>query len=236
MDLSIIIVNYNCIEFINKCVGSILSFLPDDSKGNGLKAFSWELIIVDNYSTDNSTGYLKKITEQYNNFSLIVNKSNEGFSKASNEGARKAKGEFLLFLNPDTEFIREGIEEVLEFYRNKITGKKIGIIGVKILNPDGSLQYSCRSFPMISRQFYESFFLYRIFKKSKIFGSYFMSYWDHNSKMEVDWLTGAFMLLKKEIFFMVGGFDENYFMYSEDTDLCLKVKRAGFSNYYFDTF
>ena len=101
---------------------------------------------------------------------------------------------------------------------------------------DGTIQFSARSFPTLARQFYESYFLYRIFRKSRIFGSYFLSWWDHESIREVDWLTGSFMFIKKDYFIKAGMFDEDYFMYSEDTDLCLKLHRMNFKNYYFPYF
>ncbi|MCL5070227.1 MAG: glycosyltransferase, partial [Actinobacteria bacterium] len=92
------------------------------------------------------------------------------------------------------------------------------------------------NFPTLARQFYESYFLYKVFSRSKIFGSYFLSYWDHENIRKVDWLSGAFMLIKKEVFEKIGGFDEDYFMYSEDADICLRLSRAGFKNYYFSQY
>jgi GT2 family glycosyltransferase len=227
LDLSIIIVNYNGFNYIKKCLESI---------STNFEPFLWEVIVVDNGSIDESINYLRKIKSKNSNFYLIENINNYGFAKASNIGAVKANGEFLLFLNPDTEIIQGGIKDIVNFCRGQSTREKIGVVGAKVINPDGTLQYSCRSFPTIARQFYESFFLYRIFKNSKVFGSYFLSYWDHNRTIEVDWLTGAFMLLKKDTFFSVGGFDEDYFLYSEDTDLCLKFNRSGFKNYYFNSY
>ncbi|MBM3711963.1 MAG: glycosyltransferase family 2 protein, partial [Actinobacteria bacterium] len=219
MDLSIIIISYNSRPFIKKCLESIFLFF----NGKKNKAdFGWEVVIVDNASGDGSAEFIeKKISEaELSKIRLIKLSENSGFSKASNIGAKNCSGEFLLFLNPDTEIIQEGLENVLKFYNVKARTEKIGIIGAKILNSDGSLQYSCRSFPTLARQFYESFFLQRLFKKSRFFGSYFMTYWDHDDSKKVDWLTGAFMLILRNTFFQAGCFDEDYFIYSEDTDLC----------------
>ncbi|MBM3709910.1 MAG: glycosyltransferase family 2 protein [Actinobacteria bacterium] len=231
LNLSIIIINYNSKLYIKKCIESIFLFF--NSKKNDVK-FGWEIIIVDNASNDGSVEFIeKKISEaELFNIRLIKLSDNSGFSKASNIGAKNCRGEFLLFLNPDTEIIQEGLENILKFYNEKLKTEKIGVIGVKILNPDGSLQYSCRSFPTLARQFYESFFLQRLFKKSRFFGSYFMTYWDHYDNKKVDWLTGAFMLICRETFFQAGCFDEDYFIYSEDTDLCLRLVKNGFINYY----
>ena len=229
MELSIIIVNFNSLTFIRKCLESMFSMLE-------IKDFKWEVVVVDNNSSDGSIDYLKNLQSQFDNFSFTTSSQNNGFAKASNIGAGNALGEFLLLLNPDTEFIETGMQKVLDFFNSKNEVEKIGIIGAKLLNPDNSIQYSCRSFPTLARQFYESFFLYRIFSRSKIFGSYFLSGWKHESIRKVDWLSGAFMLIKKEVFKRIGGFDEDYFMYSEDADICLRLSRAGFKNYYFSQY
>jgi len=201
-----------------------------------IKGFKWEVVVVDNNSSDGSIDYLKNLQSQFDNFSVIVSSQNNGFAKASNIGAGSASGEFLLFLNPDTEFIETGMQKVLDFFNSKNKMEKIGIVGAKLLNPDSSIQHSCRSFPTLARQFYESYFLYKIFSRSKIFGSYFLSGWNHENIRKVDWLSGAFMLIKKEVFERIGGFDEDYFMYSEDADICLRLSRAGFKNYYFSQY
>lgn len=230
MKLSIITVNYNSLSFIRKCIESMFSTLKAED-------FEWEAIIVDNNSTDGSTGYLKNLQSRFENIRIISSNQNNGFAKASNTGAEIASGEFLLFLNPDTEFIETGMKEVLDFFSSENEGTgKIGVVGVKLLNPDNSLQYSCRSFPTLARQFYESYFFHKMFHRSRIFGSYFLSYWDHENIREVDWLSGAFMLIGRKVFEKTGGFDEDYFMYSEDADICLRLSRTGFKNYYYNRY
>ncbi len=219
MDLSIIIVNYNSLNFIKPCLKSL----------EKIEGLSWEALIFDNGSKDGSIDYLNSISKSKKNFKLFNAKKNLGFSLASNLAANEARGDFLLFLNPDTELIGGNIKDLINFYNSK---ENIGLIGPKLVNPDGSLQYSCRSFPTIGRQFYESYFLHRCFKDSKIFGSYFLSWWDHSHVSEVDWLSGAFLLILKKTFAKSGGFDSRFFMYSEDTDLALKLKRKGYKNYY----
>jgi len=200
------------------------------------EGFKWEIVVVDNNSTDGSIEYFKNLQSHFNNFNVIASDKNRGFAQASNRGAESALGEVLLFLNPDTEFIETGMQKVLDFFNSKNKIEKIGIVGVKILNSDNSLQYNCRSFPTLARQFYESYFLSRVFSGSRIFGSYFLSDWNHEDIRKVDWLSGAFMLVKKEVFGKIGGFSEDYFMYSEDADICLRFSRAGFKNYYFSRY
>ncbi len=226
MDVSIIIVSYNSIDFIKGCIKSIEKSL--DEKGP-----VYEILVVDNNSDDGSVEYLSGISRENERLNLIANKSNAGFSAASNKGALEARGKYLLFLNPDTGFISGNLNDLINFYNEKEKSEKVGVVGAKILNTDGTLQYTPRSFPTLARQFYESYFLYRIFKKSRIFGSYFLSWWDHSSIKEVDWLSGSFLFVKKDYFLQAGMFCEDYFMFSEDTEICLKLYRQNFKNYYF---
>ena len=229
MDISIIIVNYNSLDFIKECISSI-------RKHDEKNRLACEILVVDNNSSDGSVKYLKKQDKRNNSFYLVENKNNVGFSRASNIGALKAKGKYLLFLNPDTRFISGSLGELVDFYSKEDEASRPGVVGAKILNSDRTLQLSPRSFPTLARQFYESYFLYRIFKKSRIFGSYFLSWWGHNSQEEVDWVAGSFMFVRKDYFMEAGMFDEDYFMYSEDCDLCLKLRRKGHKNYYFPYF
>lgn len=232
MDISIIIVNYNSLDFIRKCIESIGKLIDESG-------INCEVIIVDNNSGDGSVEYLKEKSKEDGRFRLIANSSNTGFSRASNIGALEAGGNYLLFLNPDATIAGGKFKDLIDFYSEKDNGdkgEKAGIVGVKILNTDKTIQFSPRSFPTLARQFYESYFLHRIFKKSRIFGSYFLSWWDHENIKEVDWLTGSFMFIKKDYFLKVGMFDEDYFMYSEDSDLCLKLHKMNFKNYYFPYF
>ncbi len=239
MDLSIVIVNYNSLDFISRCLESISRALSGRDAGSMI---DYEVIVVDNCSEDGSIEYLKKLVgnpgnnSQARKLTLIECAKNTGFSTASNLGADASKGDYVLFLNPDTLLPTESFSGVLSFLKEKNKYGKAGVLGVKTINPDGSLQYSCRSFPTLARQFYESYFLHKLFKRSRIFGSYFMTFWDHNQEREVDWLSGSFMLIRRNEFKQIGGFDEGYFIYSEDTDLCLRLKLEGFSNYYYSKY
>jgi GT2 family glycosyltransferase len=209
--------------------GLISSHISEDADG-----FFYEIIIFDNGSSDGSTQYIEKEALTNKKIKLLKSKQNEGFCRGSNIAVKSAAGKYLVFLNPDTRILEGNIKILIDFQEDKESlGEKVGITGVKTINQDGTLQYSSRAFPTISRQFFESFFLFKIFRKSGFFGSYFMTWWDHKNIMEVDWLSGSFMFIKKEIFNSINGFDEDYFMYSEDTDICLKLKRKGFTNYYY---
>ncbi len=231
MDISIIIVNFNGLGIIENCINSIYKYMGSKN-GN---SFLYEIIVADNASKDGSAQVLSEMAADCgrNNLKVILLGKNHGFACASNIASKAAKGEYLLFLNPDTEFIEYGFEKFADFYKKKSDEGKVGAAAVKLLNDDMSIQYNCRSFLTLARQFYESFFLSRLFKKSEVFGSYFMTFSDHGSIMEVDWLSGAFMFISSNVFFKAGGFDEDYFMYSEDSDICLRLARLGYKNYYY---
>jgi len=231
MDISIIIVNFNGFGIIEDCINSIYKYIASKTGGGSL----YEIIVADNASHDASPQMLEEMAKssKRDNLKIILLEKNHGFAQACNIAAKDAKGDYLLFLNPDTEFIEDGFEKFTGFYEKKSASGKIGAAAVKLLNDDMSIQYSCRSFLTLARQFYESFFLSRLFKKSGIFGSYFMTFSDHDSIMEVDWLSGAFMFIRRDIFFKAGCFDADYFMYSEDSDICLKLVRMGYKNYYY---
>ncbi|MHB1345990.1 MAG: glycosyltransferase family 2 protein [Candidatus Humimicrobiaceae bacterium] len=255
-EISFIIVSYNSLAFIKDLLDSFKIInsrvFPREAKNknedssennSNLKVYDsdknsaggfYEIVIFDNGSSDGSAQFIENKALTDSNIRLIKSADNLGFCRASNLAAKSANGKYLIFLNPDTKILEGNIEAIAGFLEGReALGEKIGIIGVKTVNNDGSLQYSARSFPSISRQFFESFFLFKIFFRSRIFGSYFMTWWDHVNIMQVDWLSGSFMFVKKEVFELVNGFDEDYFMYSEDTDLCLRLKRKGFKNYYY---
>ncbi|MBM3700991.1 MAG: glycosyltransferase family 2 protein [Actinobacteria bacterium] len=232
MDVSIIIVNFNGLGIIEDCIRSIYKYAGSEKS---IGSFSYEIIVADNASYDGSARMIEEMAgcKGRGNLKVILLEKNYGFAHASNVAAKASGGDYLLFLNPDTELIEPGLESFIDFYKKKSASGKTGAAAVKLLNDDMSLQYSCRSFLTLARQFYESFFLSRLFKKSRVFGSYFMTFSNHGQTMEVDWLSGAFMFIARDIFFAAGCFDMDYFMYSEDSDLCLKLARLGYKNYYY---
>lgn len=236
---SFIIVNYNGLDYLKELVDSLAKLDDSGSKKSftGHKEPCWEAVFFDNGSSDGSIGFLKQKSEVFKNFKILVSEKNTGFCHASNEAAKQAGAKYLIFLNPDTILKTTDFEPLIEFIKDPENNiDMLGALGAKTLNKDGSLQYSCRAFPTIARQFYESFFLAKLFRRSRVFGSYFMTWWDHKTTGIVDWVTGSFLLIKRDLFFELDGFDEEYFMYSEDTDLCLRLNRKGYKNYYLPDF
>lgn len=187
-----------------------------------------EVIVVDNASTDGSVEYLKP---KFPEVQFIKNETNEGFAKACNKGAKQAKGEFVLFLNPDTLVAEDSFINCIDFFE-KHPG--CGALGVQMIDGSGKfLKESKRSFPSPFTSLYKLFGLSALFPKSKTFSRYHLGHFNKNENNEVDVLSGAFMMIRKKILVETGGFDEKFFMYGEDIDLSYRIQKAGYKNYYF---
>lgn len=211
MDLSIVIVNYNSKEKTLNCLASLFA--------SDLEGITWEAIVVDNHSGEAIAEALKA---RYPRVRLIQSERNRGMGGGNNLGAKQATGEFLLVLNPDTRVLPEAIRLML-FYL-KAHGEA-GAVGPKLLYPDGSLQYSCLHFPGLMMPFYRRTFLGRFAKKQ--LERFLLLGFDHASIKDVDWLMGSCLLIRKELFDKLKGFDERFFMYFEDTDFCRRVWQSG---------
>lgn len=218
MDLSIIIVNYNVKEFLQNLIHSIEKAAVNLTK---------EIIIIDNASDDGSVEFIKDKLPQVK---LIANKTNLGFGKANNIGLKQATGKYLLLINPDTIVAEDTFEKMISFFESD---KAVGLAGCKILNPDGTFQLACkRSFPGPWTSFTKVTGLSTLFPRSKIFARYNLTYLDENQTYEVDAISGSFMMMRKEVYEKVGGFDEQFFMYGEDLDLCYRIQKAGYKVFY----
>jgi len=211
-DISVIIVNYNNFELLRQCLSTLIRYT---------KGLEYEIIVVDNNSTD---GDVETITSQFNNIILIKNETNEGFAKANNKGAKKAKGNYLLFLNNDTLFVENTLQILLQYLSEQ---KDRMLIAPKLLNKDGSVQHSVYSFQTLWLSFTTYSFLYSIFPRSRYFNRYCLINRGINEITEVETVTGAFMLFNREDFLELDGFDEDYFFYGEDNDLCKRFRNSG---------
>jgi GT2 family glycosyltransferase len=216
--LSIIIVNYNVKYFLEQCLFSLRKSVT------GIDA---EIIVVDNQSTDGSVEYLKP---RFTEVKFILNNTNLGFAKASNVGLKHARGNYILFLNPDTLLSENTLEKCISFFEYH---HDAGALGVKMIDGSGTfLKESKRSFPSPLTSLYKLFGLSKIFPRSKIFSRYYAGHLDKNKNHEVDVLAGAFMMIRKEVLEKLGSFDESFFMYGEDIDLSYRIQKNGFKNYY----
>ena len=219
MQLSVIILNYNVRYFLEQCVLSVQK---------ALTAIDGEIIVVDNFSQDGSCEMMRA---RFPNVRLIENKANFGFPKGNNMGVSEASGEYICILNPDTVVAEDTFEKVLAFARSK---PDLGIVGCKLIDGTGNfLPESKRGVPTPWVAVTKIFGLYKIFPKNKRFNTYYAQHLSENETGKVAILVGAFMVMKKELYLEVGGFDENCFMYSDDIDLSYMVLKTGKSNYYF---
>ena len=217
--ISIIIVNYKVPQSLCQCLRSL-------READGYAEA--EVIVVDNASDDGSK---KLVTDEFREVKWIQLKNNIGFGKACNVGAKNATGKYLLLLNPDTLVSRNALSAAYEFVEQN---PNVGLLGPKVLNGDGTLQKSCRrGFPTPQAALYHFTGLSRLFPKSRKFGHYNMTWLDPDQEGEVDAISGSFMFIKRGLFEALGGFDERFFMYGEDLDLCRRVKERGYAVWYY---
>ncbi|WP_338409480.1 glycosyltransferase family 2 protein [uncultured Flavobacterium sp.] len=219
MQLSVIILNYNVRFFLEQCVFSVQKALED---------IDGEIIVVDNNSSDDSCAMMKS---SFPNIKLIVNKENIGFPKGNNIGVAHAKGEYVCILNPDTVVAEDTFKKLLS---NCIKHPSHGITGCKLIDGTGNfLPESKRGLPTPWVAFTKIFSLYKVFPKSRLFNRYYAQHLSENQSGKVAVLVGALMIMKRDLYNQIGGFDENCFMYSDDIDLSYVVLKLEKNNYYF---
>ena len=212
VDASIIIVNWNTKDLLLNCLKSIK---------NREAKYEMEIIVVDNASTDGSPEAVKY---QFPNVKLIVNNRNLGFAKGNNIGIEASLGRYVCLANSDI-VIKEGCIEGMLRYMDAHTS--IGILGPKLLNPDLTLQPSCKKFPTLWNNFCLAVGLTKIFLRSKLFCGEHMWFFPHDTVIRVEALVGAFLVVRREAIKQVGLLDENFFMYGEEIDWCKRFWNAG---------
>lgn len=215
---SVIIVAYNSCDFIPACLKSI----RDASEG-----IDTQVIVLDNGSAEPISPEIKAYFPEV---VWIDSKENLGFGKGCNLAVKSATKPYLFFVNPDTLVSKDSLRRVLEFVQEH---PESGTVGCRILNDDGSLQLACRrSFPTTFSAIAKTVGLAALFPKSKLFASYNMTYADPDQVTEVDAVSGSFFCMRSDLYRELKGFDEDFFMYGEDLDLCFRAKAQGFKNYY----
>ena len=215
---SVIIVAYNSCDFIPACLKSVR---------DACEGVDSQIIVLDNGSKDRIKPEIKKFFPEV---LWLDSEENLGFGKGCNLAEKQATKPFLFFINPDTVVSRDSFTKVLDFMEEH---PESGTVGCRILNEDGTLQWACRrSFPTIISAVSKTVGLAAMFPKSKLLASYNMTYADPDAVTEVDAISGSFFCIKRDLYESLKGFDEDYFMYGEDLDLCFRTKAAGFKNYY----
>jgi GT2 family glycosyltransferase len=219
MKLSVIIVNYNVKYFLEQCLLSVKKAI------DGIEADIW---VVDNASSDGSVEMLRS---QFPEVKLIANKDNVGFSRANNQAIRASEAEYVLLLNPDTVVAEDTFGKCLAFMEAR---PQAGGLGIRMLDGGGRfLKESKRGLPTPRVAFYKMFGISALFKNSKKYGQYHLTYLSEHQNHPVDILAGAFMLMRKSLLNQIGLLDEKYFMYGEDIDLSYRIRLAGAENWYF---
>lgn len=214
--LSIVIVSWNTRELLKSCLDSIFSSLQK------IKREEIEIWVVDNQSTD---GSLEMIHADFQNVNAILSEQNLGFGAGNNLALTKCTAQYILLLNPDTIVRPAALESLVVFLDENA---EVGAVGSRLLNPDGTLQPSCFPFPTLTKEFWRLLHLDLFLK----YGVYDMNSWDITKPQAVQVIQGASLMIRKEVYDQVGGFDESYFMYTEEVDLCYRISRAGWSLYW----
>lgn len=218
IDVSICIVNWNTKEFLRECLNSI------KEKTAGL---TYEIIIVDNNSQDDSVQMVKF---DHPECLMVESQKNLGFAKGNNEAVKNASGKYIFYLNPDTKLITNAICSMFVFMEKHAD---FGAVGCQLVTSDGQIQYTCaRTFPSPLNQFSFLAMLNKLFPQSRRLSTVEMNYWDHADSREIDCLSGACIMARKHIIDGLKGFDEAFFMYAEDVDLCYRIRNEGWKIYY----
>ncbi|MBQ8098192.1 MAG: glycosyltransferase family 2 protein [Bacteroidaceae bacterium] len=223
MKLSVIIVSYNVKHYLEQCLRSVF---------RSASGIDLEVFVVDNDSHDATPQYLHEqfSPELYPQLHVIANHVNVGYGKANNQALGESRGDYVLFLNPDTLLSDSCLPECLRFMEQH---PEAGAVGVRMLRPDGSFApESRRGLPTPFTAFCKFSGLSRLLPRSRVFGRYYMSYLDASEVCPIDVVSGAFMMVPRAVLSEVGGFDEDFFMYGEDIDLSYRILKSGRQNYY----
>ena len=215
--LDVVIVSYNSEKFIRDCLDSVTAQdVP----------FQYRIIVVDNASNDNTVSIIRN---SFPECECIVNRENNGFAAANNQALNYSNAKFIFFLNPDTRLHKNALTNLVHFLESN---REAGIVGPKIFNADGSLQRTGVTFPSLWNLFVEIIFLDLLLPYSNVFGRHKKLYLDPDRVNEVDYLQGSCLLTKRDTLNVVGNFDESFFMYFEETDLCYRVKTNRYKVFY----
>jgi GT2 family glycosyltransferase len=218
MDISVVIVGWNAKHYLELCLESLAAAPPRRSM---------EIIVVDNASSDGSA---EMIEVRFPHVKLIRSCENLGFAKGNNVGIRQCQGRHIALVNPDVIVFPGCLDALADFLDQN---SKVGNVGPRVLNPDRTLQSTCRRFPTLWNNFCSATGLTSVFKKSRFFAGEHMFYFPHDRTLPVDILVGCFSMIRREAFNDVGLLDENLFMYGDDVDWCRRCWKAGWQVVFF---
>ena len=216
--ISLVLVNYNS----GRALAEVLGDLAREAETTPL-----EVLVVDNASSDNSLALARGV---FPGAVFIENRFNLGFARGCNLALARARGEFLMLLNPDTR-VEQGALAALASFLTDHPG--VGAVGPKILDPDGTTQLSARSAQGPEALLFHRYsLLTRFFPENPVSRRYLLSDWDHGSEREVDWLSGAALMVRREAYEAAGPLDGEFFLFHEDVDWCKRIREAEFGVVY----
>jgi N-acetylglucosaminyl-diphospho-decaprenol L-rhamnosyltransferase len=218
IDVSIIIISWKMYKLLETCLRSLYNYT------NGI---NYELIIIDNNSCDGTSEMIK---EKYPDVILITNSFNKGVAPARNQGMQLSKGKYILILDADMEFVENS---VLKLYKFMELNPKCGMVGSKLIDSYGAIQYSCKRFPTLFSFIFRRLEKFPLIAGSKILRYHTMQDWDHSSIRFVDYLIGACQFIRSEVVKKIGYYDSNIFYGPEDIDYCIRIWRAGWQIAYY---
>jgi len=235
MDLSVVIVSWNVRDLLRRALSSLLVARYSLLVASNLSSVDWssratsneqpatrmEIIVVDNASSDGSA---QMVAAEFPQIRLLRNDTNLGFTRANNQGLAVSRGRYVLFLNPDTEVVGDALHTMVTYMD---TRPDVGVLGPQLRYPDGSIQPSRRRFPTLATAFLESTLLEQWWPDNPAVRHYRMADCPDEQEQDVDWVVGAALLARREVLDTIGGFDEGFFMYSEELDWCKRAKAAG---------
>jgi len=217
-DVSVVIVSWNTKGLLRNCLNSVYE---QTSKA------ALEVFVVDNDSPDKSA---EMVAAEFPQVKLIANTDNKGFALANNQAMEVSTGRYVLLLNPDTIILDGAIDKMMAYY-DSMPNAKLGVLVCKLLNDDGTLQKSVNRFYNFWRSFLDNRFMYGIL--AKMGGEKLLtSHWEHDSLREIDWAYGAVMFFSREVMEKVGVLDPQFFIYAEEMDYFLRVKKAGYKSWF----
>jgi len=220
-DLSVIVVNWNTCNMLRACLSSLLS------SNDGTLAELW---VVDNASSDGSVDMVRR---DFPTVRLIANQTNVGFAAANNQALKKVSGDYILLLNSDTVAIGDALKQMVNYLHEH---PFVGAVGCKLLNADGSVQRSCwRGFPGLEFALVDALYLWKLAACWKWLQFFEIPVADLREPMEVDHLLGACIMVRRTVVDLVGGLDQGYFLFLEETDWCYRIKKAGYQIHYLPT-
>jgi len=221
MDLSIVIVNWNVCDLLQRCLWSL-----SGAEAYSAPEFTSEVIVVDCASSDGSVEIVRR---EFPWVRLIASGENLGYARGNNQGVAGAGGRYLLILNPDTEIVGDSLVMMIRYLEEH---PAVGVVGPQLCNPDGTLQPSRRRFPTLATAFCESTLLQQWFPSNRFARRYYLDDRPADTTQAVDWLVGAALMIRRETWRQVGPLDEDFFMYFEELDWCRRCRMAGWEIHY----